>query len=495
MNKEEKDMFYPSLEEVRKLAKNYNKIPVSLEMYMDFQTPIAILSRIKDEYDRYFLLESIEGGEKLARYTFIGCNPTACFYAKNEKSFYSTREEVKRIEGNPLDVLKELMASYKAPKDKNLPPFTGGAVGYFGYDMVRYVEKLPMLNKDELGAADIKLMFFNDIIAFDHLKQKIYLITNIDGLLDDIDGAYTEAKNHLRELMEFISKPTKRRVVQFDTDIQFESNTTKEAFMKKVEKAKDYIKNGDIFQVVPSQIFKAKLCSNLFDVYRALRTINPSPYMYLMQFDDLQLAGASPETLVKVQDGTVTTMPIAGTRPRGKTEEEDKRLDKELLSDPKELAEHNMLVDLARNDIGKISEIDSVEVTEYMALQKFSHVTHISSTVQGKLKSGLNSVDAIRSILPAGTLSGAPKVRAMEIIEELEGERRGIYGGGIGYIGYDGNLDTCIAIRTVVKKEGIAYVQAGGGVVLDSDPATEYQESVNKASALFEAMKKVREII
>ena len=295
--------------------------------------------------------------------------------------------------------------------------------------------------------------------------------------------------------MEFISKPTKRRVVQFDTDIQFESNTTKEDFMKKIEKAKSYIMNGDIFQVVPSQIFKAKLSSNLFDVYRVLRTINPSPYMYLMQFDDLQLAGASPETLVKVQDGTVTTMPIAGTRPRGKTEEEDKRLDKELLSDPKELAEHNMLVDLARNDIGKISEIDSVEVTEYMALQKFSHVTHISSTVQGKLKDGLNSVDAIRSILPAGTLSGAPKVRAMEIIEELEEERRGIYGGGIGYIGYDGNLDTCIAIRTVVKKEGIAYVQAGGGVVLDSDPATEYQESVNKASALFEAMKKVREII
>lgn len=495
MNKEEKEMFYPSLEEVRKLSKEYNKIPVSLEMYMDFQTPIAVLSHIKDKYDRYFLLESIEGGEKLARYTFIGYNPTACFYAKDGKGFYTTREEVKRVEGNSLEGLKELMASYKAPKDSNLPPFTGGAVGYFGYDMVRYVEKIPMTNKDELGVADIKLMFFDDVIAFDHLKQKIYLMTNIDGYLEDLEEAYAEAKNHLKEMMEFISRPIKRRIVQFDTNIQFESNTTKEAFMKKVEKAKDYIKNGDIFQVVPSQIFKAKLSSNLFDVYRVLRIVNPSPYMYLMQFDDLQLAGASPETLVKVKEGIVTTMPIAGTRPRGKTEEEDRKLDKELLSDPKELAEHNMLVDLARNDIGKISEIDSVEVTEYMALQKFSHVTHISSTVQGKLRKGLNSVDAIRSILPAGTLSGAPKVRAMEIIEELEEERRGIYGGGIGYIGYDGNLDTCIAIRTVVKKEGIAYVQAGGGIVLDSDPASEYQESVNKASALFEAMKKAGEIV
>lgn len=488
-------MFKPSLEEVKNLAKKYNKIPLCIEMYMDFQTPIAVLSRIKDEYDRYFLLESIEGGEKLARYTFIGANPSASFYVKDGKSFFATRETIKRFDGNPLDVLKELMAGYSAPKIKDLPPLTGGAVGYFGYDMVRYAEKVSISNKDELGAADIKLMFFNDIIAFDHLKQKIFLITNIDGKVEDLEEAYDEAKMHLKELMEFISRPTKRRVVQFEEEIQFESNTTKEAFMEKVEKAKAYIANGDIFQVVPSQIFKAKLSSNLFDVYRVLRTINPSPYMYLMQFDDLQLAGASPETLVKVQDRVVTTMPIAGTHPRGKTEEEDIRLDKELLNNPKELAEHNMLVDLARNDIGKISEIDSVEVTEYKALQRFSHVTHITSTVKGKLRSDLNGVDAIRSILPAGTLSGAPKVRAMEIIEELEEERRGIYGGGIGYIGYDGNLDTCIAIRTVVKKDGIAYVQAGAGIVLDSDPASEYQECVNKATALFESMKKVREIL
>ena len=327
------------------------------------------------------------------------------------------------------------------------------------------------------------------------LKQKIFIITNINGEVEDLEEAYEEAKNHLKELMEFISRPTKRRRVQFEEEIQFESNMTKEAFMKKVEKAKEYIANGDIFQVVPSQIFKAKLSSNLFDVYRVLRTINPSPYMYLMQFDDLQLAGASPETLVKVQDRVVTSMPIAGTHPRGKTEEEDRRLDEELLNNPKELAEHNMLVDLARNDIGKISEIDTVEVTDYKVLQRFSHVTHITSTVRGKLRADLNSVDAIRSILPAGTLSGAPKVRAMEIIEELEEEKRGIYGGGIGYIGYDGSLDTCIAIRTIVKKDGIAYVQAGGGVVLDSNPELEYQESVNKAAALVESMKKVREIL
>lgn len=488
-------MFKPSLEEIKKISKAYNKIPISLEMYMDFQTPIAVLSRIKDEYDRYFLLESIEGGEKIARYTFIGANPSGSFYVKNGKSFFATREEVKRMDGNPLDVLKNLMASYKAPKQDDLPPLTGGAVGYFGYDMVRYSEKIPMTNKDELDAADIKLMFFNDIIAFDHLKQKIFLITNIDGNAEDLEEAYDDAKAHLKELMEFISRPTKRRVVRFEEDIHFESNTTKEEFMEMVRKAKEYIANGDIFQMVPSQIFKAKLSSNLFDVYRVLRTINPSPYMYLMQFDDLQLAGASPETLVKVKDGMVTTMPIAGTHPRGKTEEEDARLDEELLRDPKELAEHNMLVDLARNDIGKISEIDTVEVLEYQTLRRFSHVTHITSTVRGKLKSELNSIDAIRSILPAGTLSGAPKIRAMEIIEELEKEKRGIYGGGIGYLGYDGSMDTCIAIRTVVKKDGIAYVQAGGGVVLDSVPENEYQESVNKASALFDSMKKVRDIL
>ena len=488
-------MFKPSLEKAQELAKEYNKIPISIEMYMDFQTPIAVLSRIKDEYDRYFLLESLEGGEKLARYTFIGANPSGSFCAKDEKCFFTTREIVKRLGGDPLEALKKLMASYKAPKLKELPPFTGGAVGYFGFDMVRYTEKIPMTNKDEIDVADIKLMFFNDVIAFDHLKQKIFLITNIDAKVEDLEEAYDEAKAHLKELMDFISRPIKRRVVQFEEDIHFESNMSKEAFIAKVEKAKAYIANGDIFQVVPSQVFKAELSSNLFDVYRVLRTMNPSPYMYLMQFDDLQLAGASPETLVKVQDGIVTTMPIAGTHPRGKTEEEDRRLDEELLNNPKELAEHNMLVDLARNDIGKISEIDTVEVTEYKALQRFSHVTHITSTVKGRLKSGLNSVDAIRSILPAGTLSGAPKVRAMEIIEELEEQRRGIYGGGIGYIGYDGSLDTCIAIRTIVKKEGMAYVQAGAGIVLDSNPELEYQECVSKASALFEAMKEVREIL
>lgn len=488
-------MLSKGLEEVKKLAKSYNKIPVSLEMYMDFQTPIAILSRIKERYDRYFLLESIEGGEKIARYTFIGFNPHASFYVKEGYSFFATREELKRLEGNPLERLKEIMSQYKAPKDLSLPPLTGGAVGYFGYETVGYVEDIPFQNKDELHAADMKLMFFNEMIAFDHFKQKLFLIANIEGDAPDLEEAYKETEERLLEIANLISKPVKRRKVQFDEEIAFESNTTKEAFMTRVKKAKEYIANGDIFQVVLSQIFKARITSNLFDVYRVLRSVNPSPYMYLMQFDDLQLAGASPETLVKVQNGTVTTMPIAGTRPRGKTEEEDAILDRELLSDPKELAEHNMLVDLARNDIGKISNFNSVVVEDYMMLKKFSHVTHITSTVHGQLREELTSIDAIRSILPAGTLSGAPKVRAMEIIEELEDEKRGIYGGGIGYIGFDGNLDTCIAIRTVVKKDGIAYVQAGGGIVLDSDPELEYEESINKATALFVAMKKAREIV
>lgn len=488
-------MFKPTLEEAKSLMQQYNKIPISLEMYMDFHTPIAVVNALKEKSDRYFLLESIEGDERMARYTFIGANPSASFYIRRGTSFYATKEEVKRLEGNPLDCLKELMANYKAPQGSNLPPFTGGAVGYFGYDMIRYVEKLPDANKDELEIPDVKLMFFDDVIAFDHVKQKIFLITNLDGQIKDIEAGYEEAKNRLKDLMHLINQPTKRREVHFDKEVHFKSTISKEAFMDKVEKAKSYIRNGDAFQVVLSQRFKAKLESNLLDVYRVLRTINPSPYMYLMQFDDLQVAGASPEKLVSLQDGIITTRPIAGTHPRGKTQAEDQLLDEALLSNEKELSEHNMLVDLGRNDIGKLSEIDSVKVTNYKVLQRFSHVTHITSTVTGKLKEGFTSVDVIKSVLPAGTLSGAPKVRAMEIIDELEEERRGIYGGGIGYIGYDGNMDTCIAIRTIVKKEGIAYVGAGGGIVLDSDPECEYQESVNKASALFEAVKKVREIL
>ncbi|WP_054740080.1 anthranilate synthase component I [Cellulosilyticum ruminicola] len=488
-------MFYPSLEEVKTLAKAYNKIPVSLEMYMDFQTPMGVLSRIKEEYDRYFLLESIEGGEKWARYTFIGFNPNASFYVKNGKTCYATREKVKKLTGNPLDELKKLMETYRSPKGLKLPPFTGGGVGYFGYDTVKYVENLNFTNKDELDTDDIKLMFFDEVICFDHYKQKIILIVNIDGERQDIEASYEEAKDRLKELVQFVKRPSKKVEVNFDDEIEFTSNMSKEEFISKVEKAKEYIANGDIFQVVPSQVFRAKIESNLFDVYRMLRTINPSPYMYLMQFEDLQLAGASPETLVKVQDKVVVTQPIAGTRPRGKNDEEDQRLCEELLKDPKELAEHNMLVDLARNDIGRISEFNTVEVTDYMALKKLSHVTHITTNVKGQLKEGLNAIDVVKSILPAGTLSGAPKVRAMEIIEELENNKRGIYGGAIGYIGYEGNLDTCIGIRTVVKKDGMAYIQAGCGIVLDSNPEAEYQETINKASALFEAMKKVREII
>ncbi len=491
----QKDLFKPSLKEVKKLCENYNKIPMYIELYMDFQTPIAVLSRIKEKYDRYFMLESIEGGEKIARYTFIGCNPKASYYVKDGKSYYVTREKVSCSEEDPFKVLEEILKSYKAPKLQDMPPFTGGAVGYFGYETVKYVEDLTLDNKDNLNAADMKLMFFDEVIAFDHYRQKIILILNIDADKKNIEEAYKEGKERLEELAQFITKPTKRRSVQFDEALEFISNTTKEEFASRVEKAKEYIRNGDIFQVVLSQVFRAKLESNLFDVYRVLRTLNPSPYMYLMQFDDLQLAGASPETLVKVQDRVVTTMPIAGTRPRGKTPEEDARLDKELLADEKELAEHNMLVDLARNDIGRISKINSVEVTSYMDLKKFSHVTHITSTVIGKLRDDVNSLDAVRSILPAGTLSGAPKIRAMEIIEELEQDKRGIYGGAIGYIGYDNNLDTCIAIRTVVKKDGYAYIQAGGGIVLDSVPEKEYEESVNKATAVLEAMKKVGEIL
>ncbi len=489
-------MLKPALEEVQGLAKSYNKIPVYLEMYMDYHTPITVLSLLKEEYERYFLLESMEGGERIARYTFIGAHPKESFEIKDGVAYFSTREKLKRFDGNPMDALSKVMAQYKAPKYDGFVPFTGGAVGYFGYDIIRYSEELPKPQRDDLKASDVKLMMFDEVIAFDHFKQKMYIISNITVDEEiDIEEEYENAKNRIKYLKEIISRPVKRRKVEVPENVEFKSTITKEKFMQNVEKAKEYIANGDIFQVVPSQTFTAKMENSLFDVYRVLRTINPSPYMYLMQFDDLELAGASPELLVKTENHKITTMPIAGSRPRGKDEESDSAMEKDLLSDPKELAEHNMLVDLGRNDIGKVSDIDTVQVTEYMKVQRYSHIMHITSTVQGQLKEELNGVDALRSILPAGTLSGAPKVRAMEIIQELEEDKRGIYGGAIGYIGYEGTLDTCIAIRTLVKKDGIAYVRSGVGVVLDSNPEKEYEESVNKAMALMEAVRKVGEIV
>ncbi|WP_069999766.1 anthranilate synthase component I [Cellulosilyticum sp. I15G10I2] len=487
-------MFYPSLEKAAELSKNYSKVPVSLEIYMDFHTPIAVLSHIREKYDEYFLLESIEGGEKWARYTFLGFNPKELFYVKEGRAFHKKAEGTKELAGNPIDLLKDILKDYTAPKDKNLPPLTGGAVGYFGYETVKYVEDIALSNDDHLKAEDIKLMFFDELIAFDHLKQKITLIANIDGNAKNITKAYEEAKNKLMALYQLINEPARKHTIIFDEEINFASNMTKEAFMENVMKAKAYIENGDIFQVVLSQVFKTKLNCELFDVYRVLRTINPSPYMYFMKFKDIEVAGASPETLVKVQDGTVITQPIAGTRRRGKTDEEDARIEEDLLGDKKERAEHNMLVDLARNDVGKISEFNSVQVSDYMAFKRLSHVIHLTTNVRGKLRQGFDSIDAVRELLPAGTLSGAPKVRAMEIIEELETEKRGVYGGAIGYIGYDGNLDTCIAIRTVVKKDNIAYIQAGAGIVLDSDPESEYKETITKASAVFDAIRKVGEM-
>ncbi|MDF2612449.1 MAG: anthranilate synthase component [Clostridia bacterium] len=499
-------MFYPSLEKVTELSKEYNKIPVSLEVYMDFHTPIALLNHIRQHCSQYFLLESIEGGEKWARYTFLGFNPKELFYVQEGKSFHKTSEGIRHIAGNPIDILKNILEEYNAPKDKSLPPLTGGAVGYFGYETVKYVEDITLSNHNSLKAEDIKLMFFDEIIAFDHLKQKIILMANIDVAAmgraaavkqteeQIVATAYQAAKDRLAELYTFINTPAKKYNVHVNEEITFESNMTKETFMQNVMKAKTYIENGDIFQVVLSQVFKTKLNCELFDVYRVLRTINPSPYMYLMKIEDMEIAGASPETLVKVQDGIVMTQPIAGTRRRGKSDEEDTRLEQELLNDKKELAEHNMLVDLARNDVGKISEFNSVQVSDYQAFKKLSHVIHLTTNVKGRLRKDFSSIDAVRELLPAGTLSGAPKVRAMEIIEELENEKRGIYGGAIGYIGYDGNLDTCITIRTIVKKDGMAYVQAGAGIVLDSDPESEYKETITKASAIFDAIQKVREM-
>ena len=485
-------MFYPDLEGVKYLAQSYSRVPVATELYMDFHTPISLLSRIRKRSEQYFLLESVEGDEKWARYTFLGFDPRAVFSAKDGKGYYESEEGVLYFEDNPLDFLEGLLRDYKGPKDERLPPLTGGAIGYFGYDAIKYIESIRLNNSDLVQAPDILLMFFDEIIAFDHLKQKIILITNIDTKTNTIESSYQQALDSLKALMSLLNEPILPQMKCCMKVEDFKSNVSKEEFIKQVERAKAYIRRGDIYQVVLSQVLSTSLEADLFAVYRSLRTINPSAYMYLIKFKDLELAGASPETLVRLRGNTVMTQPIAGTRPRGLRE--DAALIEELLQDEKELAEHNMLVDLGRDDLGRISKLDSIRIKDYKAIRKLSHVIHMTTTVEGLLQDTCSILDIIRAILPAGTLSGAPKLKAIKIIEELESARRGIYGGAICYIGYDGSLDTCIAIRTMIKKGGFAYVQAGAGIVLGSDPLMEYEELMAKASALLRALDAIKDI-
>ena len=479
----------PSFEEAVKLAKDYKSIPVTTEIFSDVKTPIQVLKLLKETGHHCFLLESAEKSRKWGRYSFLGFNPTVEVSCINGKLTYISEEKTENIETtNPEEFIKKIIEENKSPNFPYLPTFSGGLVGYFSYDFIKYSEPNLKLNAlDEENFKDLDLMFFDKVIAFDNVRQKIILIVNIKT--DGLEENYEEAILTLGEISNLIKNSNPKKEFKGKLKSEFKPLFNKQEFCQMVEKAKNYIKEGDIFQVVLSNRQTADFEGSLLDTYRYLRTTNPSPYMFYFSSDDIEIAGASPETLVKLEGKEVYTYPLAGTRPRGKDEKEDMRLEIELIQDEKELAEHNMLVDLGRNDIGKISKFGTVEVEKYMTVEKFSHVMHIASTVKGEILDNKNALDAIYAVLPAGTLSGAPKIRAMEIINELENNKRGIYGGAIGYIDLRGNLDVCIGIRLAFKKNGKVFVRSGGGIVYDSVPEKEYEESINKAKAVMNALK------
>lgn len=479
-----------SFDEIRDLLKDYSMIPICKEIYADVITPISLLRKMETFDKNFFLLESVEGGEKWARYSFLGYEPVLHISCKNGKVTQKSGEIETTLTMNPMDALREQLEKYKSPKIKGMPTFTGGFVGYFGYEMIGYAE--PKLNLKESEIDDYHLMLFDKIIAYDHLRQKIIVIANMKSK-DGLQG-YNSALLEIEKMIALINDHTTLEDEQSPADVEFKCNVSKEEYCKMIEKTKHYIYEGDIFQGVISRKFEADYSGSLMNAYRVLRTTNPSPYMYFIQSENMQIAGASPETMVKLVDGKLTTFPVAGTRPRGKDEQQDIEFEKSLLDDEKELAEHNMLVDLARNDIGRIAEYGTVTVEEYMKIHRFSKVMHIASTVCGKLRDDMDAPDTVAALLPAGTLSGAPKFRACQIIDELESEPRGVYGGAIGYIDLSGNLDVCIAIRTAVKINDKVSVQAGAGIVADSVPESEYMECAHKAGAVIDAIKRGNEV-
>ena len=491
-------MFSPNLEEVKEIAKNkeFKRIPISYELFSDMATPIEVLRILKGISRHTYMLESVEDSKKWGRYTFLGFNPlleVTCqdgtVKIRGDEDFNELTDDEKIIETQkPNEIIRDLVLKNKSPKLKNLPPFTGGFVGYFAYDYIKYQE--PSLNLDAENQdqfKDIDLMLFDKVIAFDNFKQKIIIIVNMKT--DDLENNYENACNELKEIADLIKNGKRIDIAPLKLKSDFKPVFSREKFCDMVEKAKNYIYEGDIFQVVLSNKIEADISGSLFDTYRVLRTTNPSPYMFYFSSDDIEIAGASPETLVKLNNDKLYTFPLAGTRPRGKTDEEDEELEKDLLSDEKELAEHNMLVDLGRNDIGRIAEIGSVKVEKYLSIERFSHVMHIGSTVTGTLRKDLDSLAAIDSILPAGTLSGAPKIRACEIINELEDNKRGIYGGAIGYVDLSGNIDTCISIRIAFSRNNKVFIRSGAGIVADSVPEKEFEECLNKAAAVIDALK------
>jgi anthranilate synthase component 1 len=485
-------MIQPSLQDVIELAEQGTVIPVCKDILADLLTPAAAFLRIAHGRRRAFLLESVEGGERLARYSFIGWDPFLMVCGKGDTVGIERQGVIVQEKTRGFDFLRQISRDFRTVPMPDMPPFLGGGVGFFAYDVVRQFEKLPNLAEDDLGIDDYQVMYFSNVLAFDHLRHRIHIIANIfndrngQGLEAKYQDALLRIEQTERRLTVPISLPSP---VPKESVPEPVSNLSVEKYNSNIEIAKNHIYAGDIFQAVLSQRYAMKISCDPFDIYRALRFVNPSPYMFFLHIDDLHLVGASPEMLVKVQNGRVEYGPIAGTRPRGKTPEEDSQLCEELLADEKERAEHVMLVDLGRNDLGRVCRYGTVKVTDLMRIEKYSHVMHLVSSVEGELRDNLDCFHALEACLPAGTVSGAPKVRAMEIIEDLEPCRRGVYGGAVGYVDFSGNLDTCIALRTLVAKNGIAYIQAGGGIVADSESARERDESFNKASALIRAVK------
>ncbi len=489
--------YFPAFDEFVDLAKSYNMVPVYRQLMSDLLTPVSAFCKIQEEGSA-FLFESVIGGERHGRYSFLGTSPFLRFQAFGKKIIIQEDRPGKRKQeynaDDPLSELQKLLDQYRSPVLGGLPRFTGGAVGYAAYDSVRYVENLPSSPPDDRHLPDFSFGFYDQMIIFDHIQKtvKVVSVAHVDP--NDLEGSYQRACRQIdRSVEQLQQREADLQITDIDCTGQFESeissNFTKNEFCEVVEKAKQYILSGDIFQVVLSQRLQTLTTARSFDIYRALRVLNPSPFMFYIKSGQSYLIGSSPEIMVRVYEDEITTRPLAGTRKRGKTPSEDKLLEADLLSDPKELAEHYMLVDLGRNDVGRISQFGSVRLHDLLTVEYYSHVMHISSTVTGKLLPNRSCLDALRSCLPAGTLSGAPKVRAMQIIDELEPHRRGPYGGAIGYIDFTGNMDTCIALRTIVLLGQTAYVQAGAGIVADSNPEMEYQETMNKAMGLLRAIE------
>ena len=492
--------FYPSEKQFIKLSKKGNVIPVYTELSVDLETPVSAFLKL-DKGDYSFLLESVEGEEKIARFSFLGSYPPFVLKSHNNKISAVNLKNSKIIRkktsktADPLDELKKIIKKFKFVRIKGLPRFCGGMVGFMGYDFIRFIE--PRLKKgieslkDDLNLPDMIFMLFDNLVIFDHAKGVIKIV-NCTFIKNDPKTSYAKAIKQINETLCKLQKSPGETAGIKDTKKipAISSNISQKQFKNAVLKAKKYIREGDVIQVVFSQRLKAKLNVAPFALYRSLRLINPSSYMFYLKLKDVILVGSSPELLVRCEDGKVETRPIAGTRPRGKTQNEDKRLEKELLNCKKERAEHLMLVDLGRNDLGRACRFGSVKLTEFMTIERYSHVMHIVSNIQGRLDKGKDAFDALRACFPAGTVCGAPKIRAMEIINELENRRRGPYAGCVGYFSFSGNMDTCITIRTMVIKNGNIYIQAGAGIVHDSMPAFEYRESINKAKALLEAIKR-----